>query len=191
VRYVGFSNWSAWQAAKAVGIQERRGFARFVAAQLYYSLVGRDAEHELMPFVEDAGIGTMIWSPLAGGFLSGKYTRESLTHADNRLSGFDFLPFDKEEGFRLVDAMRTIAGAHAASVSRVAIAWLLRKRGVSSVLLGASKPGQLEDNLGAVDLALSDEELATLDQASPHAEYYPTWFNARLRDPMVDRALAR
>jgi aryl-alcohol dehydrogenase-like predicted oxidoreductase len=189
VRYAGFSNWSAWQAAKAVGIQERQGFARFVAAQIYYSLVGRDAEHELMPFAEDAGMGTMIWSPLAGGFLSGKYTRESLTHADNRLSGFDFLPFDKEEGFRLVDAMRTIARAHAASVSRVAIAWLLRKRGVSSVLLGASKPSQLEDNLGAADLALSDEELAILDQASPHTEYYPAWFNARLRDPAVERAL--
>src|SRR5687768_4660266 len=99
VRYIAFSNWSAWQAAKAVGIQEKNGYARFAGAQLYYSLVGRDAEHELMPFVEDAGIGTMIWSPLAGGFLSGKYTRESLKQADNRLSGFDFLPFDKEQGF--------------------------------------------------------------------------------------------
>ena len=131
----------------------------------------------------------MIWSPLAGGFLSGKYTRESLKQADNRLSGFDFLPFDKEQGFALVDRMRNIAAAHDASVSRVAIAWLLAKRGVTSVLLGASKQSQLDDNLGAAELGLSDAEVAELDEASPHAAYYPSWFNARLRDPAVDAAL--
>lgn len=189
VRYVGYSNWSAWQAAKAVGLQERHGWARFVSAQMYYSLVGRDLEHEVLPFTQDAGIGTMIWSPLAGGFLSGKYTRESLKDQSNRLSGFDFLPYDKEAGFRLIDAMRPIAEAHKASVAQVALAWLLAKPGVSTLLLGASKPHQLEDNLGALDVRLSAEELRRLDGLSPHQAYYPTWFTQMVRDQATDKAL--
>jgi aryl-alcohol dehydrogenase-like predicted oxidoreductase len=189
VRYVGFSNWSAYQAARAVGLQERHGWARFTAAQMYYSLVGRDLEHEVLPFVREAGIGTMIWSPLAGGFLSGKYTRESLKDADNRLSGFDFLPFDKEAGFRVVDALRDIASASRASVAQVALAWLLKKPGVSTVLLGASKLSQLEDNLGALKVSLSDEQVRRLDEVSPHSLYYPSWFNHLLRDAQVDKGL--
>jgi len=190
VRYVGFSNWSAWQAAKAVGLQEKHGWARFAGAQMYYSLVGRDIEHEVLPFVQDAGIGTMIWSPLASGFLSGKYTRENLNDQDNRLSGFDFLPFDKEAGFRLVDAMRPIAKAHSASVAQIALAWLLHKPGVSTILVGASKLHQLEDNLGATAVKLTAAELKTLDETSPHAAYYPTWFTERLRDPVIVNALS-
>ena len=189
VRYVGYSNWSAWQAAKAVGLQERHGWARFTAAQMYYSLVGRDLEHEVLPFVQDAGIGTMIWSPLASGFLSGKYTRENLKDQDNRLSGFDFLPFDKEAGFRLIEEMRPIAQGHKASIAQVALAWLLAKPGVSTLLLGASKPYQLEDNLGALNVQLSPEEVRRLDELSPHASYYPNWFTERLRDPATDKAL--
>jgi len=191
VRYVGYSNWAAWQAAKAVGLQERHGWARFAGAQMYYSLLGRDIEHEVLPFVRDAGIGTMIWSPLAGGFLSGKYTRASLTAQDNRLSGFDFLPFDKEQGFRLVDLMKTIAETHRVSVAQVALAWLLAKPGVSTVLIGATKRSQLEDNLGAAEVVLSPSELRQLDEASPHAEYYPAWFTQRLRDAELDNALFR
>ncbi|WP_394828207.1 aldo/keto reductase [Pendulispora albinea] len=189
VRYVGYSNWAAWQAAKAVGLQERHGWARFVAAQMYYSLVGRDLEHEVLPFVRDAGIGTLIWSPLASGFLSGKYTRENLQDQNNRLSGFDFLPFDKEAGFQLVEAMRPIAQVHQASVAQVALAWLLQKAGVGTLLLGASKMHQLEDNLGALQVKLSAAEMKTLDERSPHASYYPNWFTDRLRDPQVDQAL--
>ncbi len=189
VRYVGYSNWTAWQAAKAVGLQERHGHARFVAAQMYYSLVGRDLEHEVLPFVQDAGIGTMVWSPLAGGFLSGKYTRENLQDAQNRLAGFDFLPFDKEAGFGLVEAMRPIAQAHRASVAQVALAWLLARPGVSTLLLGASKLHQLEDNLGALQVRLSQEEVRRLDALSPHADYYPRWFAQRVADPPVDTAL--
>jgi aryl-alcohol dehydrogenase-like predicted oxidoreductase len=172
-----------------VGIQERNGWARFVAAQMYYSLVGRDVEHEVLPFVQDAGIGTMIWSPLAGGFLSGKYTRESLKDEGNRLSGFDFLPIDKEQGFALVDAMRTVAASHHATVARVALGWLLAKPGVSTIVLGASKRGQLEDNLGAMDVRLDPEEVRRLDELSPHAPYYPSWFTERLADATVARAL--
>lgn len=189
VRYVGFSNWAAWQAAKALGIQERRGWARFVGAQMYYSLVGRDIEHEVLPFDEDAGIGTMIWSPLAGGFLSGKYTRENLTAQDNRLSGFDFLPFDKERGFGLIEVMKDVAKTHDASVAQIALAWLLAKRGVSTVLVGATKRALLEDNLGAARIRLTTEEVARLDEASPHADYYPSWFNQQLRDERLDNAL--
>jgi aryl-alcohol dehydrogenase-like predicted oxidoreductase len=189
VRYVGYSNWAAWQAAKAVGLQEKHGWARFTSAQMYYSLVGRDLEHEVLPFVQDAGIGTMIWSPLAGGFLSGKYTRENLKDQDNRLSGFDFLPFDKEAGFKLVEAMWPIAAEHKASVAQVALAWLLAKPGVSTVLLGASKLHQLEDNLGALDVRLRPEEVRRLDELSPHTAYYPNWFTERLRDQAVDKAL--
>jgi len=190
VRYVGFSNWTAWQAAKAVGIQERRGWARFAGAQMYYSLVGRDIEHEVLPFAEDAGIGTMIWGPLAGGFLSGKYNRENLASQENRLSGFDFLPFDKEQGFRLVETMRLVARAHGASVAQVALGWLLSKRGVSTVLIGATRPSQLQDNLGAVDVRLTGEDIQKLDDASPHGDYYPTWFTSRLRDAAVEEALS-
>jgi aryl-alcohol dehydrogenase-like predicted oxidoreductase len=189
VRYVGFSNWSAWQAAKALGVQERRGWARFVGAQMYYSLVGRDLEHEVVPFVEDAGIGTMIWGALAGGFLSGKYTRENLTAPENRLSGFDILPYDRERAFGLVEVMREVAKAHDGSVAQVALAWLLAKRGVSTVLIGATKRAQLEDNLGAVRMRLTPEEIARLDEASPHSHYFPTWFNEWLRDERIERAL--
>lgn len=190
VRYIGFSNWSAWQAAKAVGIQERHGWSRFAAAQMYYSLVGRDIEHEVLPFARNAGVGTMIWSPLAMGFLSGKYTRERLKDADNRLSGYDVLPFDKEVGFRLVeDVMRPMAKAHSASVAQVALAWLLTKPGVGTVLLGASKLSQLEDNLGALELKLSSDEVATLDERSPRSGYYPTWFTAAVRDAVLEKAL--
>jgi aryl-alcohol dehydrogenase-like predicted oxidoreductase len=189
VRYVGFSNWAAWQAAKAVGLQGQHGWARFRAAQMYYSLVGRDLEHEMLPFAIDAGIGTMIWSPLAGGFLTGKYTRESLRDADNRLSGFDLLPFDKEAGFRLVDQMRTIARAHDASVAQVGLAWLLSRPGVTTVLVGASKLSQLDDNLGAAGIELSGDELALLDRESPHAAYYPTWFNQVTRDQLAEASL--
>lgn len=190
VRYVGYSNWAAWQAAKALGIQQQRGWARFAAAQMYYSLVGRDLEHEVLPFTLDAGIGTMIWGPLAGGFLSGKYTTESLKAPDHRLSGFDFLPFDKEQGFRLIDTMRPIAQAHDASVAQVALAWLLAKPGVSTVLIGASHVRQLDDNLGAADLRLSVEEVEKLDAQSPHTGYYPTWFASMVRDAPMDRVLS-
>lgn len=189
VRYVGFSNWAAWQAAKAVGISKRNGWAAFVASQMYYSLVGRDIEHELLPMAMDAGIGTIVWGPLAGGFLSGKYATDTLKAPDNRLSGFDFLPFDKEMGFRLLVTMRGIAEEHSASIAQVALAWLLARPGVGSVLIGASKATQLQDNLRSVDLRLTTEQLNTLDEASPHHDYYPKWFTERLRDPQVANAV--
>jgi aryl-alcohol dehydrogenase-like predicted oxidoreductase len=190
VRYIGFSNWSAWKAATALEMQKARGWAQFTSGQLYYSLLGRDVEHDIAPFVRYAGLGMTVWSPLAGGFLSGKYTRENLTDDKNRLSGFDQLPFDKEFGFKLVERMTEIAKRREASVAQAAIAWLLAKPIVSSIIVGASKLHQLEDNLKAVDLKLSEEEIKELDQMTAPAAIYPHWFNANLEDAQRKKALA-
>jgi len=139
VRYLGFSNWSAWKAASAMEMQRARGWARFTHGQMHYSLLGRDVERDVIPMMRRYGLGLTVWSPLASGFLSGKYTAESLSDPDNRFSGFDILPFDKAHGFEVVERMRRIAGAHGASVAQVAIAWLLRRDAVSSVVIGARK----------------------------------------------------
>ena len=180
VRYIGFSNWSAWKVAAALEIQKANGLAPFTHGQMHYSLLGRDVERDVIPMMQRYGLGLTVWSPLASGFLSGKYTRENLSDPDNRFSGFDILPFDKEKGFALVDRMRRIAGARATSVAQVALAWLLAKKAVSSVILGASKKHQLEDNLGAAELTLSSAEIEELDAATPPPEVYPNWFTSRI-----------
>jgi aryl-alcohol dehydrogenase-like predicted oxidoreductase len=189
VRYVGFSNWPAWMAAKAVGLQREHGWARFRAAEMYYSLVGRDLEHEVVPFALDAGVGIMVWSPLAGGFLSGKYTRQNPGGGGGRLSGFDFIPFDRERGYDLVERLREIGAAHGASPAQVALAWLLSRAHIASVLVGASKTQQLDDNLRAAELALSGDELAVLDEMTAPSPVYPHWFNERVVDTAVRDAL--
>jgi aryl-alcohol dehydrogenase-like predicted oxidoreductase len=191
VRYVGFSNWPAWLAAKGVGIQQKQGLAQFRAAELYYSLVGRDFEHDLAPFVEDAGIGVFVWSPLAGGFLTGKYTRENPQGDGGRLTGFDMLPYDRNKGHDVVDQMRVIAEAHKASPAQVALAWLLSKPAVTSILVGANKLSQLDDNLAAMDLVLTAEELAKLNELTAPTALYPNWFTERVQDQAVKAALGR
>ncbi len=190
VRYVGFSNWPAWFAATAVGIQNKNGLARFRAAEMYYSLVGRDLEHDVVPFVEHAGIGVLVWSPLAGGFLSGKYTRENPQGDGGRLTGFDMLPYDREKGHQVVDKLRAIANGHGATPAQVALAWLLSKPAVCSVLVGANKLSQLEDNLGAVNLRLTEQELHELNEMTAPAPVYPNWFTTRVVDVPVKEALA-
>jgi aryl-alcohol dehydrogenase-like predicted oxidoreductase len=190
VRYVGYSNWPAWMTAKAAAIQKERGWARFMSAQMYYSLVGRDLEHEIAPMMADAGIGLMVWSPLASGFLSGKYTRENLNDKDGRLSGFDFLPMDKEWGFRVVDLQREIAERHGASPAQVALSWLLAQPHVGTVLIGASKMHQLEDNVKAIDLTLTSEDLAALSELTKPTPIYPNWFTAMTADQKTGEALA-
>jgi aryl-alcohol dehydrogenase-like predicted oxidoreductase len=182
VRYAGFSNWPAWRAAAAWQMQRDRGWAVFSSGQMNYSLVGRDAEQDIIPFMEYAKVSMTVWGPLAGGFLSGKYTRENLTDKDNRLSGFDLLPFDKEFGFSVVEVMKGIAAAHKASVAQVALAWLLTKPAVASIILGASKIHQLEDNLGAVELQLHDDEIRQLDEMTRPRAMYPHWFNQQMAD---------
>lgn len=191
VRYIGFSNWSAWLAAKTVGLQQQNRWARFKAAELYYSLVGRDVEHELEPFVKDAGIGVIVWSPLAGGFLTGKYTRDNPKGDGGRLTSFDMLPHDKNKGYELVDRLRTIGERHRATPAQVAIAWVLSKPFVSSVLLGANTSKQLDDNLGAARLELRNEDLAGLDEFTAPTPMYPNYFNVRVVDEPVKKALSR
>lgn len=180
VRYLGFSNWSAWKVAAALEYQRANGLAPFTHGQMNYSLLGRDIERDVIPMMRAYGLGLTIWSPLASGFLSGKYTRENLSDPANRFSGFDILPFDKEHGFALVERMRSIAKNHRASVAQVALAWLLAKDAVSSVILGASKLTQLEDNLGALDVKLTADEVDELDAATPLAPVYPNWFTGTI-----------
>ncbi len=189
VRYVGYSNLSGWQAAKFVGVQKLHNYAPFVAAQMYYSLLGRDLEHEIVPFCQDAGIGIVVWSPLAGGFLTGRYTRQDPTGGKGRLAEFDFPPIDREKGYAVIERARAIAARHQATVTQVALAWVLAKPYVTTILLGASKLSQLEDNLGADEVDLSADEVAELDQLTAPAPVYPNWFQERTLDATARDAL--
>jgi len=191
VRYLGFSNWSAWKVAAALEIQKAKGFAPFTHGQMHYSLLGRDVERDVIPMMRRYGLGLTVWSPLSSGFLSGKYTRATLSDPNNRFSGFDLLPFDKEHGFELVERLRKIAAEHDASVAQTALAWLLAKHDVTSVLVGASKLNQLDDNLGAASITLTEAELAELDAATALSPVYPNWFIERLQDQVTAKALAR
>ncbi len=189
VRYVGFSNLPAWKAARILGIQERHNYARFVSAQMYYSLLGRDIEHEIVPFVEDAGIGILVWSPLASGFLSGKYARETPVPEDARRHKFQFPPIDVEKGYEVVDLLKEIGQNHGGSPAQVAIAWILTKPFISSVIIGANKMAQLEDNLGAAELNLSPHEVEKLDSLTAEQPIYPGWMQAMGWDAKVKAAL--
>ena len=182
VRTIGCSNLAAWQIMKALGISERRGFARFETVQAYYTIAGRDLEREILPLVEDQGLGVMVWSPLAGGLLSGKFTREGARPQGARRASFDFPPVNSERAYDIIDAMRPIAKAHDVSVARVALAWLLQRKGVMSVIVGAKTIEQLDDNLAAAKLTLSAEEIATLDKVSALKPEYPGWMIARQSD---------
>ncbi len=185
VRYIGVSNHAAWQIAKALGISERRALARFHSVQAYYSLAGRDLEREIVPLALDQRLAILPWSPLAGGFLTGKFSREGKGPQGARRSSFDFPPIDRERAFRIIDAARPIADAHDASVARVALAWLLHQPAVTSVIIGAKTREQLLDNLAAADLELTAEELATLGSVSALPPEYPGWMLERMS---ADRA---
>jgi aryl-alcohol dehydrogenase-like predicted oxidoreductase len=175
VRYVGVSNWAAWQIVKALGISERLGLHRFETVQSYYTVAGRDLEREIVPMVKSEGLGIMVWSPLAGGYLSGKYQAEGAKEQGSRREERAFPPVDEARGPKVVEAMRPIAEAHGVSVAQIALAWLLHQRHVTSVIVGAKRIDQLEDNLGAVDVVLSADELATLDAVSKLPAEYPGW----------------
>jgi len=181
VRYIGLSNLMSWQAATAVMLQDRLGLEKYVTAQMYYSLVGRGLEHEFQSFAEYHNIGILVWSPLAGGFLTGKYTRANPAPGGSRFADAgQFVPFDKEMGYRVVDALNQVAARHGASPARVAIAWLLGRRAVSSVIIAARKAEQLDDNIRAVDLQLSDDDVRLLDAASDPGVPYPKWMVLQL-----------
>jgi aryl-alcohol dehydrogenase-like predicted oxidoreductase len=188
VRTIGCSNLAAWQIMKALAISDRRGLARFETVQAYYSIAGRELEREILPLVEDQGLGVMVWSPLAGGFLSGKFTRSQRGDNESRRTVFDFPPVDKDKAYDIIDAMTPIAKAHDVSVARVALAWLLQRKGVMSVIIGAKTTAQLDDNLAAADLTLSAEEVATLDEVSAPRPEYPGWMLARQAEGRVPGA---
>ena len=179
VRYIGVSNWAAWQIAKALGISERLGLAKFASLQAYYTVAGRDLEREIVPMLKSEGVGLMVWSPLAGGLLSGKYGRDTQGEAGSRRTQFDFPPVNRERAYDCIDVMRPIAQAHGASVAQVALAWLLHQPQVTSVIVGAKRPEQLADNLGAATLVLSAEELKLIEAASALPAEYPGWMFER------------
>lgn len=189
VRYLGFSNWPAWRVSAAVEFQRANGLARFTHGQVYYSVIGRDVERDLAPMMQAYGLGMTVWSPLAGGFLSGKYGREAQAAAEDRLASFDIIPFDRAKGFDAVDVLRAIAKRRGCTPAQAALAWLMSKSTVTSVILGASKAEQLADNLGAADLILDEGEIGALDACAAPADLYPAWLTRRLTDPILERAL--
>jgi aryl-alcohol dehydrogenase-like predicted oxidoreductase len=181
VRYIGLSNLMSWQAATAVMLQGQLGLEKYVTAQMYYSLVGRGLEYEFQSFADYHNIGILVWSPLAGGFLTGKYTRDNPAPAGTRFADAgSFVPFDKEMGYRVVETLKEVAGRHNASPARVALSWVLGRQAVSSVIIAARKIEQLEDNIRAVDLRLSDDEVRLLDAASDPGVPYPKWMVLQL-----------
>ena len=189
VRYVGYSNYPAWKAQKMLAIQQKDGLARWIGAQMYYSLLGRDLENDVVPFLQDNDLGLMVWSPLASGFLSGKYTRENPVPEDSRRASFDFPPIDVEKGYEVVAGLKELGEKYNASIAQMALAWLLAKPYVSSVIIGATKIGQLEDNLAAANINLSAEDVQLLDDLTAPAVPYPTWMQPMGRDEMVSEAL--
>jgi aryl-alcohol dehydrogenase-like predicted oxidoreductase len=179
VRYIGASNVAAWQLMKALDYSHFNHLAEFVSLQAYYTIAGRDLERELIPLVIDQGIGLLVWSPLAGGLLSGKYSREEENKEGGRRAQFDFPPVDKERAFDLIDVLRPMAAQKGASVAQLSLAWLLQRPGVTSVIIGANKMEQLEDNLKSVSLSFTPEELERLDEASRLPREYPGWMLER------------
>ncbi|WP_322008712.1 aldo/keto reductase [Paraburkholderia sp. J12] len=187
VRYIGCSNFAAWHLAKALGISDRDRLSRFVSVQAYYSLAGRDIEHELIPAATDGNIGLLCWSPLAGGLLSGKFHRDGVADKTSRRALIDFPPVDVPKVFDIVDVLKAIAGRHGVSPAQVALAWLLARPAVTSVIVGIKRPEQLTDNLMALDLSLRAEDLAELDEVSRQPPMYPGWmftYNAKSRLPL-------
>ncbi len=175
VRYIGCSNWYAWQIMKAIGISEAKNLAKVDTLQAYYSIAGRDLEREIVPLLKDQGTGLLVWSPLAGGLLSGKFSRENQRPEDSRRSAFDFPLVDKERTWRILDVLRPIAQEHRTNVAAVALAWILAKPFVTSVIIGAKRLDQLEQNLAAADLRLGEEETKRLDEVSALPPEYPGW----------------
>jgi aryl-alcohol dehydrogenase-like predicted oxidoreductase len=191
VRYVGVSNWAAWQIAKALGIAERLGLARFDSLQAYYSVAGRDLERELIPMLRSEGLALMVWSPLAGGLLSGKYADSTQVEEGARRAAFDFPPVDKARAKDCIEVMRGIAEVHRVSIARIALAWLLHQPEVTSVIIGAKRADQLADNIAATDVKLSAAELEQLGKVSALPPEYPGWMfdmQGKFRRGQLDNA---
>lgn len=180
VRYVGVSNWEAWKIMKANGIAEQRGLTRVETNQVYYSIAGRDIEQEMVPMMQDQTIGCLVWSPLAGGYMAGKYTADGdIKPEPGRRANFDFPPIDKDKADKTVIAMREIAKKHGVSVACVGLTWVRQKPFITSTIIGATTMAQLNDNLASVDFTLSSEEMARLDEISADRTNYPYWMISR------------
>ncbi|MCA9669525.1 MAG: aldo/keto reductase [Myxococcales bacterium] len=188
VRYVGISNFAAWQAERLIGTQRRLRFDAICAHQVYYSLLGRDIEHAVVPQAEQAGLGMMVWGPLAGGFLSGKYTREQPDGGGARRATFDFPPVDRDIGYDVVDKLNEIAATRDARPAQIAIAWALSRPWVHTLLMGQTKMSQLESNLAAAALELSSDEIAALDTLTATPPPYPHWMH--WGDQVTEAAIA-
>ena len=176
VRYIGCSNLPAWYLMKSLAVSREQRLERFRCTQSYYSLAGRDLERETIPLLRDQGLGLLVWSPLAGGFLSGKFTRDSGDESARRAK-FDFPPVNKEKGYGILDAIGPIAQAHGVTVPQIALAWILANDAVTSVIIGARKLSQLDDNLKAVDVRLTAGDLKALDEVSKLTPEYPEWMD--------------
>ena len=179
VRYIGCSNLAAWQLMKSLWISDKNNLHRFETLQAYYTIAGRDLERELAPLMQDQQIGLLVWSPLAGGLLSGKFYREGEGPENSRRASFDFPPVDKERTFNVVDVMREIAAGHGMSVAQIALSWLLHQPMATSVIIGAKNDEQLTDNLTAPEVELSADELARLNEVSALPPEYPGWMLSR------------
>ena len=178
VRYIGCSNWEAWKIARALGVSEAKNLPRFDTLQAYYSIAGRDLERDIAPLLEAERMGLLVWSPLAGGLLSGKFSRDHQKPEGARRSEFDFPIVDKERAWRILDVIQPIARAHDCSAARVSLAWLLSRRFVTSVILGAKRLDQLKDNLAAMDVKFTEDEIKQLDEVSALPAEYPGWMVA-------------
>lgn len=179
VRYVACCNWPAWMVMKAVGIAEKHGWNKFVGLQYYYSLSGRDIEREIVPLAEDQKLALMPWSPLAGGFLSGKYTRNNEKAGDSRRDNFDFPPVNKEKAYDIIDIIAQIGKQHNASAAAIALAWVRLQKGVTSTIIGAKRVDQLNDNIKSTEIELSAEDLKRIDEVSALPKEYPGWMVER------------
>ena len=179
VRYAGVSNWAAWRVAKANTLADERHWARFNTTQSYYSIAGRDLERDIVPMITAEKIGLMVWSPLAGGFLSGKYTRDNPGPAGSRRTEFDFPPINRDRAYACIEAMQKIGAAKGVSVARIALAWVLQRPFVMSVIIGAKTVEQLDDNIAATAVTFTPEELKILDEVSALPPEYPGWMISR------------
>ncbi|MCI5083083.1 MAG: aldo/keto reductase [Saprospiraceae bacterium] len=190
VRYIGVCNHPAWMVAKANGIARQNNWETFKAMQYYYSVAGRDVEHDIIPYAQSEQISVLPWSPLAGGYLSGKYDRDTDKAGGSRRDGFDFPPVERPKVFDIIDVMREIAQAHQVSVAQVAIRWVMNRPGVDSTIIGARTVEQLKDNLNAPALQLTSEDMQKLDEVSAIAKPYPNWmvdFQANDRLPKGEK----
>lgn len=189
IRYPSFSNYPAWKAQRLIDLQHQRHFTPMAGAQMYYSMLGRDLDGDYKDFITANGLGLITWSPLASGFLSGKYSKENPVPQDSRRVKFDFPPVDIDKGYKVIEALRTIADKHQASIAQVALAWVMQQSFVSSVLIGATKLEQLDDNLKSAQLTLDQVDLRTIEELTAIQPPYPAWMQPMGIDMLTSEAL--